>query len=264
MRVVSLNAWGGAMHDAMANWLPDCGADVLCLQEVTRIAGLNGWTRFDDGERTLPQRANLFADVAAALPSHQAMFVTSDAGPVRGENGIQHQQDFGIAMFVHERFPVVGSQAAFVHGDFVDHLEWAITDRPRVAQAVRLVDRDADRIVTVAHLHGLRDPGGKDDSPARDAQARLFRDLIAATRRPTDFVVACGDLNLLPSSRTFRILGEAGLVDLVGTSDTRTSRYTKQVRHANYMLVSNPSSVKHFAAPPEPEVSDHRFLVLDI
>ena len=77
MRIVTLNAWGGALYEALSRWLPECGADVLCLQEVTRTPGLGGWTRFDDGERSLPQRANLFADVAAALPDHQAAFVAT-------------------------------------------------------------------------------------------------------------------------------------------------------------------------------------------
>ncbi len=252
------------MFEPLAAWLPRCEADVLCLQEVTRTAGLTGWTRFEDGERSLPQRANLFRDIATLLPHHQGVFVASDAGPVWDEDGVRRVQDFGLAMFVRERLPIVGQHSAFVHGDFVVHEEWAIADRPRIAQAARIVDHSADRTITVAHLHGLRDPAGKADSPARQAQAQRLSDVIAATRGATDFVVACGDFNILPTSETFGILGRAGLVDLVGTTDTRTSRYDKPVRHANYMLVSEPEAVRSFEAPPSPEVSDHRFLVLDI
>ena len=130
MRIVWLNAWGGALHDALLDWVSTCGADVLCLQEVTRTAGLGGWTRFEDGERSLPQRADLFADIAAALPRHQGVFVASDAGPVRGEDGERHRQDFGLATFVHERLPIVGQSSAFVHGGFVDHPEWVIAGQP--------------------------------------------------------------------------------------------------------------------------------------
>ena len=36
MRIVSLNAWGGAVFGPLVEWLPRCGADVICLQEVTR------------------------------------------------------------------------------------------------------------------------------------------------------------------------------------------------------------------------------------
>jgi endonuclease/exonuclease/phosphatase family metal-dependent hydrolase len=264
MRIVSLNAWGGAMFDSLVEWLPRCGADVLCLQEVTRTPGLDGWTRFSDGERQLPQRANLFDDVRRSVPRHQAHFVASDAGPVVDSDGGVRQQDFGLAIFIDERLPVIGEAASFVHGAFVDHQEWAIADRPRLVQAVRLVDRTAARTVTVAHLHGLRDPEGKHDTPARRAQAERLVRLVDGVRQPDDLTVVCGDFNLLPDSETFNLLAAVGLVDLVGTTDTRTSRYTKPVRHANYLLVSDVDAVQRFETPATPEVSDHRPLIVDI
>ena len=264
MRIVSLNAWGGEMFDSLIQWLPVCGADVVCLQEVTRTPGLIGWTQFNDAERHLPQRANLFDDIREVLPRHQAHFVASDAGPVSDTVGNTHRQDFGIAMFIHERIPVIGHEARFVHGSFVDHQSWPTGDRPRIAHAVRLRDRSTGRAISVAHLHGLRDPAGKQDTPARRAQAELLVALIERTRQPDDLTVVCGDLNLLPGSETFDLLADVGLVDLVGSADTRTSRYTKSVRHANYLLVSDLAAVRHFDIHTTPEVSDHRPLILDI
>src|SRR5690606_9184293 len=99
VRIISLNAWGGARLTALIPWLGAVEADVLCLQEVTRTPGITGWTHLDDGERRLPQRANLFDDVRHALPAHQAIFVASDAGPVFDESGRRHRQDFGLATF---------------------------------------------------------------------------------------------------------------------------------------------------------------------
>ena len=264
MRIVSLNAWGGAMYDALAEWLPACGADVLCLQEVTCTAGLDGWTRFDDGERTLPQRADLFQDVRTMLPSHQALFVGSDAGPVLDSAGASRLQDFGLATFVRGRYPIVGLTSAFVHGGFEEHVAWPTTDRPRNALAIRVLDRSAGRFVVVANLHGLRDSNGKRDTPARAAQAERLAELVKRVREPGDLVVVCGDLNLLPDSATFATLAAIGLVDLVGTADTRTSSYTKPIRHANYVLVSDPQAVRQLGIPAEPEVSDHRPLILDL
>lgn len=112
------------MFDPLIEWLPRCGGDIVCLQEVTRTPGLGGWTHFEDGERTLPQRANLFDDVRAALPRHQGTFLTSDAGPVSDRKGRTQHQDFGVATFVHEQLPIIGSEASFVHGSFVDHERW--------------------------------------------------------------------------------------------------------------------------------------------
>ena len=264
MRIVSVNAWGGAMWEPLADWLPRCGADVICLQEVTRTPGLAGWTRFRDEERSLPQRADLFADVAALLPRHQGQFVASDAGPVLDRAGIRHRQDFGLAVFVADHLPVVGQATRFVHGSFTDHREWVADGRPRLAQGVRVVDRSAGRSVAVAHLHGLRQASGKGDTPDRLAQARRLAQLVTELRSPDDLTVVCGDLNLLPDSETFAVLAGIGLTDLVGDADTRTSRYTKPVRSASYLLVSDPEVVAEFEIVAAPEVSDHRALALDL
>lgn len=264
MRIVSVNAWGGALADALLGWLSVSGADVVCLQEVTRTPGLSGWTRFDDGDRSLPQRADLLADVRGALPDHQAIFVSSDTGPVSDGTGARHRQDFGLATLVGPRLPVAGVESAFVHGSFTDHEEWTIADRPRVALAVHTVDRDIGRRVWAVQVHGLRDPAGKGDTPARLRQASHLADLVDRIRGPHDLIVVCGDLNLLPESETFTVLAKAGLTDLVGAADTRTSHYPKPVRHASYLLISDVSAVKRFEVLTAPEISDHRALVLDL
>ena len=105
---------------------------------------------------------------------------------------------------------------------------------------------------------------GKGDTPERLSQAEEVVALVGRVRGPDDLVVVTGDLNLLPDSLSFDIFGAAGLVDLVGTTDTRTSAYTKALRHADYLLVSNPDLVSSFEVLVEPEVSDHRPLVVDL
>lgn len=261
---MSLNAWGGAVHDVLIEWISGVEADVLCVQEVTRTAGLGGWTTFNDAERELPQRANLFDDLRAVLPRHQAFFVASDAGPVSDEHGRTHHQDFGLAIFVHEGLPVIAQSASFVHGRFTDHAEWAISDRPRIAQGIRLLDRNTQRTFTIVHAHGLRDPEGKHDTQPRRVQARGLTALVEGLRDPTDIAVLCGDLNLLPDSTSFDEFARIGLHDLVRDADTRTSLYPKPLRSASYFLVSEPAAVRSFSAPAEPEVSDHRPLIADL
>ena len=141
MRIVSLNAWGGAMFDALAAWLPTLAPDVVCLQEVTRTPGVEGWTRFVDADRSLPQRADLFGDVPGLLTRHQGAFLASDSGPISdGEGERRFRQDFGIATFVGAAFPLVGQQTAFVHGTHTDHEDWPNDGRPRIAHAVRILD----------------------------------------------------------------------------------------------------------------------------
>jgi hypothetical protein len=179
---VSLNAWGGAVFDNLSEWLPTIGCEILCLQEVTRTPGQGGWTTFNDAERSLPQRANLFDDVRRTLPDHQSWFVASDSGPVVDAAGVTRRQDFGLAIFVHEQLPVVAQASRYVHGSFVDHEKWTIADRPRIAQGLRVIDRDAAGGLSVVHFHGLRDPAGSTTRQLDEAkQIYLRRSLACAS-----------------------------------------------------------------------------------
>jgi endonuclease/exonuclease/phosphatase family metal-dependent hydrolase len=89
-------------------------------------------------------------------------------------------------------------------------------------------------------------------------------ELVERAREDEDITVVCGDLNLLPVSRTFDVLSRIGLTDLVGEADTRTSRYRSPVRHAGDLLISDPSAVRSFSISAAPEASDHRALMLDL
>jgi endonuclease/exonuclease/phosphatase family metal-dependent hydrolase len=252
------------MYDQLTPWLQAVDADVICLQEVTRTPQKSGWATFADGERTLPQRLNLFDDVSSALPGYTPYFIANDAGPVTDGDDVRLRQDFGIATWVRDEFPVVGLDARFVHSQFVDYTDWDVEDRPRAALTVTVRDRLGEKTISVIQLHGLRDPAGKQDTPARAEQALRLGSIVEQSSATSDVVVLCGDLNLLPSSTTFQVLREHGMVDLVGDADTRASSYTKPVRNASYALVSSTAVVHKFEIVVEPEVSDHRALMLDL
>lgn len=116
-------------------------------------------------------------------------------------------------------------------------------------------------------LHGIWQKHGKGDSPQRNTQAIAFAIQIANTRHGGDDTIACGDFNVLPNSITFEALNELGLRDLVvanGHTDTRTSYYPESLRYADYMFASLGLQIEKFDIPAEPEVSDHRPLILDL
>jgi endonuclease/exonuclease/phosphatase family metal-dependent hydrolase len=266
MRVLSLNAWGGRLHERLLPYLADADADVLCLQEVTRTPAAEAeWLLYRDGGMELPQRANLFQEVAEALPSHQAFFCPAARGDLHdGERRLA--SEWGLATFVRRTLPVIGQAQDFVHGEFAAD-GWGGHPRSRNAHAVRLFDYETSQAITVAHMHGLRDLTGKQDTPSRLLQARRLVDLVERTRRSGDRLVVCGDFNVLPASATFELLATIGLTDLVttrGYADTRTSLYAKTPRFADYMLTSRDVVVRRFDVVAQPEVSDHRPLVLDL
>ncbi len=266
MRIVSLNAWGGLLYEPLMRYLVDVDADVLCLQEVGRTPGSQAnWLIYRDHGVELMQRVNFFEDLKAALPAHDAFFLPVARGDLfDGDRPIA--SEFGLATFVRRTHPIIGHAAGFVHGEFSAG-GYGPHPRSRNAHCIRLFDYERGYPITIAHMHGLRDLEGKGDTPARRQQANALVDLIRQVKKDGDRLVVCGDFNVLPDSETFKILGGLGLVDLVtsgGHDDTRTSHYRKQPRFADYMLVTPNVEVIAFDPIAEPEVSDHRALLLDL
>lgn len=100
MRVISLNAWGGKLHEPLIRYLSDADPDVLCLQEVTRSVGVtSSWLEYRDGSHILPQRANLFDEIKEILPHHDAFFAPTTRGTLF-DGDRQVWSEFGLATFV--------------------------------------------------------------------------------------------------------------------------------------------------------------------
>lgn len=266
MRILCLNTWGGRLHDRLLPFLAGSGADILCLQEVVHSPATGkDWLTYRDGDHVLPQRANLFADLRAALPDHDGQFCPAAQGQLwDGKDPVASA--WGLATFVRRSLPVIGQVQGFVHKDyspsgFGDH------PRSRNAHGVRVFDPAANRAVSVIHMHGLRDLRGKADTPDRRAQAERFLAMLGQLASPEDAVVACGDFNVEPDSETLRLLAGAGLTDLVtasGPVGTRTSLYPRPGRFADYLLVNAPARPARFEIIRSPEVSDHCPLILDL
>jgi endonuclease/exonuclease/phosphatase family metal-dependent hydrolase len=173
---------------------------------------------------------------------------------------------WGLATFVRQSLPIIEQVQGFVHKAFSPHA-YGDHPRPRLAHAIRVFDYDRNRTVCIAHMHGLRDPAGKMDTPERSAQARRLAALLRAIAKPGEPLVVCGDFNLEPDSETFVILADLGLRDLVtgrGFTSTRTSHYLKPGRFADYMLVNDAVGILRFDVVKDPEVSDHCPLLLEM
>ncbi|MEI2302430.1 endonuclease/exonuclease/phosphatase family protein [Ensifer sp. MJa1] len=266
MRILSLNAWGGKLHAPLMTYLADVDADVLCLQEIARSPKSEAaWLFYRDANVELAQRANLFDEIAAILPDHDGFFCPTARGTLLdGDRPVA--SEFGLATFVRRSYSVIAQTLGFVHGTFSPD-GWGAHPRARNAHCIRLFDHDAGAAITIAQMHGLRDINGKDDSPERVAQADALVRLILQVWPGGERLVVCGDFNVLPDSNTFQALGQLGLTDLVvsrGHTDTRTSHYLKDGRFADYLLVNAEVDVERFDVVAQPEVSDHRALLLDV
>lgn len=261
-----LNAWGGKLHGALLPYLAEKAPDLLCLQEVIHSpASKKDWLTYRDGDHILPQRANLFRDVAAALPEHVAIFCPAAQG-VLWDDDVSIPSQWGLATFAHRALPIIGQVQGFVHKDY-SPFEYGDHPRSRSAHGVRVWDYDANQALSVTHMHGLRDLNGKMDTPERAEQARRLLDMSRGLTKPGDLKVICGDFNVEPDSETLSILRRAGLTELVtgrGFNSTRNSQYKKQGRFADYMLIDQEEAVKAFDVIHDPEVSDHCPIVLEV
>ena len=268
MRILSLNCWSGRVS-GLAAYLAGMDADIYCLQEV-----LNSPPEtpdeliFDEqGSTTEPQRAKLFAELCGSLPEHTGVHLPAARGYLHDNATTRYNAMYGIATFVRKTIPVVGSNSAFVHGSYRAG-GWDPPPLPRQGHALRVWDHSCDKPLVVAHMHGMWVSNGKVDTPERASQAAKFYALVQSVRRKDDRLVMCGDFNILPDSAAFSLWRQGlGVEDLVvgrGHTDTRTSFYKKYPRYADYMLASPDVEVQTFSVVEQPEVSDHRPLVLDL
>ncbi|MFK0383046.1 endonuclease/exonuclease/phosphatase family protein [Agrobacterium sp. NPDC090273] len=265
MRLICLNGWGGKLHGEMIAYLAAADPDILCLQEVIHTpAATQAWLMYRDHGTDLVQRANMLRDVAATLPDHLAVFCPAAQGDL-WEGETRYDSQWGLATFVRKSIAVIGQAQGFVHGAFSAD-GYGAHPRSRTAHAIRVFDFATGRPVVIAHMHGLRDLQGKQDTPERLAQAQCLVRLVRNVAEGGDRIIVCGDFNVLPDSETFAVLKELDLVELVtgrGFTSTRTSHYTKQNRYADYMLVNPAVNIDNFDVVTRPEVSDHCPLLID-
>ncbi|PCJ05247.1 MAG: metal-dependent hydrolase [Rhodobacteraceae bacterium] len=266
MRIMCLNGWGGTLHKEVVDYISQDRPDILCLQEVVHSPESDqDWLTYRDGDHILPQRANFFRDVSKALPDHIATFCPAAQGVLwDGAHSIPSQ--WGLATFVHKSLPIIGQAQGFVHKGFSSH-GYGEHPRSRSAHAIRVFDFAQQQPVSITHMHGLRDLGGKMDTPERADQAGRLLQLSDQVSGPDDLRIICGDFNVEPDSETLTILTRRGFTELVttqGYQSTRNSYYKKPGWFADYMLINQLSKVSKFEVIFEPEVSDHCPLILEI
>ncbi len=249
MKLISLNVWGGvAGREKVLDFFASQGdVDIFCLQEVWN--GGHEMIGRTAGGRPLSGVAHwLLADIGAVLKNHAAYFRP------------QFKDYYGLTMFIKKDVPVQEEGEVFVYKERGYFSEDDIGDHSRNIQYARMGSAVGPR--TVVHVHGLWNGKGKTDSADRLLQSDNIARFLSSVKTPSVF---CGDLNLLPGTESLKKLETLGMRNLIkefGITSTRSSFYTKPVRFADYMFVSDGIEVKDFRVLPD-EVSDHLALYLE-
>jgi exonuclease III len=244
MKVLSLNIWGGRVHEKLIPFLKrhaGDGVDVFCFQEVYDKA-------HGKEVQYLDAYMTIFDELCSELPEYVAYYRP-------------HLSDYyGVATFVKKSLPVVEEGEEYVHlhkgyipdgevGFHAKNIQYCVLDTPSGKSIV-------------VNFHGLWNAQGKGDTDARLQQSKNIHTFL--TSRHEKKKILCGDFNLLPETKSLAILedGMRNLITEYGITSTRTSLYPKPLRFADYMLVSPDVEVLDFKVLPD-EVSDHAALLLE-
>ena len=252
--LVSLNVWGGICFEALVSFIKERAdaTDIFCFQEVYDS---NEKLVMDEGEHT-----DLLDTMITLLPDHQHFF----AAKVNGfhYNGkVDFRLMFGNVIFVRRNLKVI---------DYKELFKFEVTHGSEntfgKSKGQKLILESEGEQFLVCALHGQWVKGDavagshKTDTPSRIEEARYVHDemfLFAGKK------VLCGDFNLLPDTQSMagHEQGMRNLIKEAAVSSTRSARYTKDIKFADYMLVSTDVAVDA-SEVIQNEVSDHLPLFL--
>ena len=114
---------------------------------------------------------------------------------------------------------------------------------------------------TICNLHGHWTPSNKGDNEARLEQSYNIKKILDSIEGAK---ILCGDFNLAPDTKSMKILENdmRNLVKEYKVTSTRSHFYTKEVKFADYIMVSPEVKVKDFKVLQD-VVSDHLPLLLE-
>lgn len=148
-------------------------------------------------------------------------------------------------------------------GDWDKNKGWADTDHDRKAQWLEL--KVQNKIFYIINTHLTHLPEGKNDSEKRIRQSERLSELLHTFSSPK---ILAGDFNLLPETKSIRMIEKANMRNLVTeykVPSTRTELYRKFIggpKFADYIFSSPEVQVKDFRVLPD-VVSDHSPLLVD-
>lgn len=253
MKIISLNTWGGrAGQENLLSFFKEHqkDTDIFCLQEVwsAPYKYLEGHTAGGREISHLEIMTDGFQKISSLLSDFTPFFRP------------HHGDHYGLLMMVKNSIEIDSEGEVFVYKH-----KWYVPkgDVGNHARNIQYVKINIEGMpVTVVNFHGLWNGNGKGDSDDRLIQSEKIKKFIS---EQDGEVVLCGDFNLLPNTKSIKILEDFGLKNLISENNiksTRTSFYTKPEKFADYVFVSKNIKVKKFNVLPD-EVSDHNPLFLE-
>lgn len=264
MKIESLNTWGGRIFEPlMQHFKNNQDIDIFCLQEIystpTDIKYTHEVSTHITSLEEAPGRANLFDEIAVALPNHTGFFTSCLSG-FDSAGKATFELDFGQAMFFKKSISILRKGETFVFREKGGYIAGDNTSQPRAMQHAE-IESDGKRYA-IANFHGTWTGSGKGDTQSRIEQSQKVKKVLESYNGAK---ILCGDFNLAPDTESIGILEEGmeNLIKKFGVTSTRSEYYKKPLKFADYILVSPDITVKNFEVLQDP-VSDHLPLQVEI
>lgn len=240
------------LFDPLMGFLKDSAqdTDIFCFQEVfnseSAIVG------------KVDNRFNLFAILEKTLPEFQGYFSPAQDG-FDYRHSVDKRISFGLAVFVRKTIPVESLDVFFIFGDRNSMKGDDENTLPCNAQCITVLAPD-DKKISICNAHGMPE-WPKTDNPARLKQSTIIRGFLD---RRGNTKILCGDLNLLPETKSIQILEKdmRNLVSEFEVEDTRGKLHRMDPHVSDYVFISKDIAVLNFSAP-DMGISDHLPLILD-
>lgn len=192
--------------------------------------------------------SNLFEDIKKVLPDHLGYFAPAQ------------DDEYGLAGFIRNGIELLEHGDIFVHRHKNAMIDMKGDNLGRNLQYFKMAGSKAYNLM---NFHGLWTGQRKGDTEDRIIQSGRIVDF--AKTFSGDIVLA-GDFNLLPDTKSLKIIENVGFRNLItnyGITNTRTSYYKKtQDTFADYTFVTAGIEVKDFRVLAD-EVSDHAAMYLE-
>lgn len=243
MRLVTLNIWGGRVFKPLMNFFITHreDTDIFCLQEVFNNPS-------DANSKIQPEaKQDIYRDIEMVLPDFKGyMAPTQD-------------NEESLTVFVNNNLEILEIGDKFVYR-FRNAME--NRDASTYGINVQYIKFKAAKVeYLICNLHGHWTPNFKGDNAARLEQSRNIKAFLDSFRGKK---ILCGDFNLAPNTTSMEIL-ESSMKNMIKeykVTSTRSPLYRKDIKFADYVLVSPDVEVNRFEVLPV-TVSDHLPLLLD-
>lgn len=201
--------------------------------------------------------ADIYGELAKNLPQHTGYFA-----PHLQNYDLGGKVDFdlkaGLAIYIKRNIEVKECKDIFIYRDGIELLANDITTIPRNLQYISFTVNNNNYLIS--HFHGIWYPKTKIDTTDRVKLVQKIKEFLSKSEARK---ILCGDFNLLPTTKSMKIL-EEGMVNLISKyaiKTTRNKHYKRKEKHADYVLVSPNTIVEQFTVIDK-LVSDHLPLLL--